>query len=58
MDDHPVLRYGFARLMNQECDMSVCGEEEDASKALNTISQLKLDLVIADLSPIAAAENE
>ena len=30
--------------------MFVCGEEEDASKALNAISQLKPDLVIVDLS--------
>ena len=50
MDDHPVLRYGLALLINQEADLTVCGEEADASKALNAINQLKPDLVIVDLS--------
>src|SRR3974390_2610317 len=30
--------------------MAVCGEEEDASRALNAITTLKPDLVIADIS--------
>ena len=50
VDDHAVVRYGMAQLIGREQDLSVCGEEEDASKALGAIDRLKPDLVIADIS--------
>jgi len=50
VDDHAVVRYGIAQLINRESDLVVCGEEEDASKALGAIDKLKPDLVIADIS--------
>lgn len=50
VDDHAVVRYGIAQLINRQSDMMVCGEEEDASKALSAIAKLKPDLVIADIS--------
>src|SRR6266567_6257153 len=50
VDDHAVVRYGIAQLINREPDLVVCGEEEDASKALTAIGTLKPDLVIADIS--------
>ena len=50
VDDHAVVRYGMAQLINRERDFVVCGEEEEASKALSTISALNPDLVIADIS--------
>jgi DNA-binding NarL/FixJ family response regulator len=50
VDDHAVVRYGIAQLINREHDMVVCGEEEDASNALSAIGRLKPDLVIADIS--------
>lgn len=50
VDDHAVVRFGMARLIEQESDLMVCGEEEDASRALTAISRLKPDLVIADIS--------
>src|SRR2546423_14400627 len=50
VDDHAVVRYGIAQLINRERDLVVCGEEEEASKALSTISSLNPDLVIADIS--------
>jgi DNA-binding NarL/FixJ family response regulator len=50
VDDHAVVRYGIAQLINRQTDLVVCGEEEDASHALNAISNLKPDLVIADIS--------
>ena len=37
MDDHAVVRYGIAQLINRQSDLVVCGEEEDASKALSAI---------------------
>jgi len=50
VDDHAVVRFGIGQLINREPDLQVCGEEEDASKALSAINNLKPDLVIADIS--------
>jgi DNA-binding NarL/FixJ family response regulator len=50
VEDHAVVRFGITQLINRQNDMIVCGEEEDASKALTAIATLKPDLVIADIS--------
>lgn len=50
VDDHAVVRFGIAQLINRQADMMVCGEEEDASRALGSIAALKPNLVIADIS--------
>lgn len=50
VDDHAVVRYGIAQLINRQADLVVCGEEEDAGHALGAIEKLKPDLVIADIS--------
>jgi DNA-binding NarL/FixJ family response regulator len=50
VDDHAVVRFGMAQLINRQTDLLVCGEEEDAGKALSAIGALKPDLVIVDIS--------
>jgi DNA-binding NarL/FixJ family response regulator len=50
VDDHAVVRFGIAQLINRQSDLVVCGEEESASNALSAIEKLKPDLVIADIS--------
>ncbi|MCX7865990.1 response regulator [Limisphaera sp. VF-2] len=50
VDDHAVVRFGIAQLINRQPDMEVCGEEEDAGAALSAAERLQPDLVIADLS--------
>jgi len=50
VDDHPIVRQGFANLINQEGDLIVCGEAGDASQALEDISRHKPHVVISDLS--------
>src|SRR5438093_967129 len=50
VDDHAVVRFGTAALLNREADLEVCGEEEDAARALTALERLKPDLVIADIS--------
>ena len=50
VDDHAVVRFGTAALINKESDLEVCGEEEDAAHAFSAIEKLKPDLVIADIS--------
>jgi DNA-binding NarL/FixJ family response regulator len=50
VDDHAVVRFGMAQLINREPDLAVCGEEEDAANAFSAIGKLRPDLVIADIS--------
>jgi DNA-binding NarL/FixJ family response regulator len=33
VDDHAVVRFGIAQLINQQSDLVVCGEEENANNA-------------------------
>jgi DNA-binding NarL/FixJ family response regulator len=50
VEDHAVVRFGIAQLINRQADLVVCGEEEDASRALSAIATARPDLVIADIS--------
>lgn len=50
VDDHAVVRFGITQLIQREPDLEVCGQEEDAAKAMTAIERLKPDLVIADIS--------
>lgn len=50
VDDHPMMRQGLAQLIGMEHDLAVCGEAENAGSALNAVSTLKPDLVLADIS--------
>jgi DNA-binding NarL/FixJ family response regulator len=50
VDDHAVVRFGIAQLINKERDLVVCGEEESASRALDAIAAQRPDMVIADIS--------
>lgn len=50
VDDHPLMRQGLAQLINSEPDLFVCGEAEDAPRALQGISTKHPDLVIVDIS--------
>src|ERR1041385_8808187 len=50
VDDHAVVRFGLAHLINRQDDMIVCGEEESAARALDAIRKVNPDLVVADIS--------
>lgn len=50
VDDHPIVRQGLAQLINQEKDLAVCGQAEDAHEAIEAIRQLNPDLIIVDIS--------
>jgi len=50
VDDHPLVRQGLAQVINGETDMMVCGEAEDAPKALHLVNTKDPDLVIVDIS--------
>jgi|SRR5579872_7416395 len=50
VDDHPIVRQGLALLINREPDLTVCGDAEEASAALQSIDELKPDLMVVDIS--------
>lgn len=48
-DDHPALRVGLRRVLEDAGDFSVTGEVECAEALLETTERLKPDLVVMDL---------
>jgi DNA-binding NarL/FixJ family response regulator len=50
VDDHPIVRQGLRRVMENEEDLTVCGEAETARDARALIKELSPDVVIADIS--------
>src|ERR1700693_3232082 len=50
VDDHPIVRQGLRRVMENEDDLPVCGEAETARDARIAIKELTPDVVIADIS--------
>jgi DNA-binding NarL/FixJ family response regulator len=50
LDDHPMTRYGIARLIEQEPGLAVCAEAESAQSALAAVKAHNPSLVLADLS--------
>lgn len=50
VDDHPMTRYGIARLLEEEPDLAVCGEADNAARALEAVKTLRPQVVLADLT--------
>lgn len=50
VDDHPLVRTGFAQLIGDCPDLEVCGEAGDMAEALKQIDATNPDLAIIDLS--------
>ena len=50
VDDHPILRTGLRRMIDQESDMQVCGEAEDGPKAFELCGTLTPDIAVIDIS--------
>jgi DNA-binding NarL/FixJ family response regulator len=50
VDDHTVVRQGLTLLIDQEPDLVVCSEAENASQALKAIETQQVDLAIVDIS--------
>src|ERR1700733_6320684 len=50
VDDHPLLRKGVGQLIDNEKDLVVVGEAEDAAKALTIIEQSQPDVALIDIS--------
>jgi DNA-binding NarL/FixJ family response regulator len=50
VDDHPLVREWLANLINQQPDLSVCGEAESVQEALDFMKTTVPDLAIVDIS--------
>ena len=50
MDDHPIVRQGLIKLIEQEEGLEVCGESGTVSEALEALKKLGPDVVLVDIS--------
>jgi DNA-binding NarL/FixJ family response regulator len=50
VDDHPIVRQGLAQLINNELDLAVVGQGEEAYESLRALAQARPDLVMVDIS--------
>jgi len=50
VDDHPVIRQALRLLLEEEPDLTVCGEAATASEALERILDCKADVILVDMS--------
>src|SRR6185436_5413563 len=50
VDDHAILREGFAEIINSKPDLQVCGEASSTGRALDAVNRLKPDVVVVDIS--------
>jgi DNA-binding NarL/FixJ family response regulator len=50
VDDHPIVRQGMKELIEQEPDLTVCGEADNHLHALRGIAAAKPDGAIVDIS--------
>jgi DNA-binding NarL/FixJ family response regulator len=52
VDDHPIVRDGFARLIGNKAkhDLVLCGEADNATDAIKGVATLRPDLVVVDVS--------
>jgi DNA-binding NarL/FixJ family response regulator len=50
VDDHPIVRQGLKRLIEQEDDLQVCGEAETVREARQLVRDARPDAVVVDLS--------
>jgi DNA-binding NarL/FixJ family response regulator len=50
VDDHPMLRKGLAQLIDNEPDLEVVAEADNARQAMEAVIKLNLDLILLDIS--------
>jgi DNA-binding NarL/FixJ family response regulator len=50
VDDHPMVREWLATLINQQADLQVCGEADNAPKALQLVGEVNPNVAMVDIS--------
>jgi two-component system, NarL family, nitrate/nitrite response regulator NarL len=49
-DDHPIVRDGLRRLLEEDPNYTVVGQAQDGAEAIQLVRQLKPDILLLDLS--------
>ena len=49
VDDHPVMRFGIAAILQTQDDLTVCGQAGSVQEAIELFEQAAPDLVLMDL---------
>ena len=49
VDDHPMVRTGLSLFLSTIEDITVCGQADDANKAIASINECRPDIVIIDI---------
>ena len=49
-DDHPLIREGIKKVLNNEIDIEVIGEAQDGGEALSLVRKKQPDLLILDIT--------
>ena len=50
VEDHPITRQGLKALINQQVMLTVCGEADSASEAIELVATLRPDLALVDVT--------
>lgn len=50
VDDHPLIVKGLKQMIDEEKDLTVCGEANDVNSAMKKISELNPHAIIVDIS--------
>lgn len=50
VDDHPIVRYGVAKLIDKEVDMEVCAELDGSEDIPRLIEDIQPDVLLLDIS--------
>ncbi len=50
IEDHPIIRQGYALLLRRTEDMAICGEASSAEDALRQIPTCAPDIILVDFS--------
>jgi DNA-binding NarL/FixJ family response regulator len=50
VDDHPITRQGMKALINQQLNLEVCAESDNAAQAVELLTKTQPDLAILDVS--------
>jgi DNA-binding NarL/FixJ family response regulator len=58
VEDHPLFRYMLIELINNESNMTVCGEADNVIDALSSIKLIQPDAAIIDLTLIGPSGLE
>ena len=49
VDDHPIMREGLTRVIEEASDLAVCAQAESIQRALELIEKAQPDLIIVDI---------